>query len=234
MNPLVVIPARGGSKGVPKKNIKLLNGKPLINYTIEAARKVFDDAIICITTDSQEIKEVVENTTGLKVPFLRPDNLATDNAGTHEVLLHAIDFYEKQGYIADTLILLQPTSPFRSNKHIEEAMGLFSKKIDMVVSVKETKSNPYYVLFEENEQGFLSKSKEANFIRRQDCPDVWELNGAIYIININSLRNGPIASFNKIIKYVMSETESIDIDTIFDWKLCEVILSEINFKGEII
>lgn len=232
MNPLVVIPARGGSKGVPKKNIKLLNGKPLINYTIEAARKVFDDAIICITTDSQEIKEVVENTTGLKVPFLRPDNLATDNAGTHEVLLHAIDFYEKQGYIADTLILLQPTSPFRTNKHIEEAMELFSKKIDMVVSVKETKSNPYYVLFEENTEGFLSKSKESAFTRRQDCPDVWELNGALYIINIESLRKGPIGSFNKMIKYVMTEIESVDIDTMFDWKLAEFFLSDLSDNNE--
>jgi len=129
MNPLVVIPARGGSKGVPGKNIKLLNGKPLINYTIEAAQKVFDDAIICVTTDSQEIKQVVENTTGLKVPFLRPDNLATDNAGTYEVLLHAVDFYERQGYVADTLILLQPTSPFRTDKHIEEAIALFSETL---------------------------------------------------------------------------------------------------------
>jgi CMP-N,N'-diacetyllegionaminic acid synthase len=224
MNPLVVIPARGGSKGVPKKNIKLLNGKPLINYTIEAAQKVFDDAVICVTTDSHEIKEVVENTTGLKVPFLRPDYLATDNAGTYEVLLHAIDFYEKQGYFADTLILLQPTSPFRTNKHIEEATALFSEDIDMVVSVKETKSNPYYVLFEENQDGFLSRSKESNFTRRQDCPDVWELNGALYIINIKSLRNGPIASFKKTIKYVMKENDSIDIDTMVDWYLCETIL----------
>jgi len=226
MNPLIIIPARGGSKGVPKKNIKLLNGKPLINYTIEAARKVFDDAIICITTDSQEIKDVVENTTGLKVPFLRPDTLATDNAGTYEVLLHAIDFYEKQGYIADTLILLQPTSPFRTNKHIEEAMQLFSEKIDMVVSVKETKSNPYYILFEENQDGFLSKSKESNFTRRQDCPPVWEFNGALYIINVKSLKNGRLDSFQKITKYVMNEMDSVDIDTMFDWKLSELILNE--------
>ncbi|MCD0473663.1 acylneuraminate cytidylyltransferase family protein [Flavobacterium sp. EDS] len=226
MNPLVVIPARGGSKGVPKKNIKLLNGKPLINYTIEVAQKVFDNAIICVTTDSQEIKKVVENTTGLKVPFLRPENLATDNAGTYEVLLHAIDFYERQGYFADTLILLQPTSPFRTNKHIEEAMELFSENVDMVVSVKETKSNPYYLLFEEDQDGFLSKSKESNFARRQDCPPVWEFNGALYIINIKSLKNGRLDSFKKTIKYVMTEMDSIDIDTMFDWKLCEFIINK--------
>lgn len=226
MKPLVIIPARGGSKGVPKKNSKLLNGKPLINYTIEAAQKLFDNAVICVTTDSAEIKEVVENTTSLKVPFLRPDYLATDNSGTHEVLLHAIEFYEKQGYLADTLILLQPTSPFRTSKHIEEALKLYTKDIDIVVSVKETKANPYYVLFEENEDGFLLQSKESNFIRRQDCPSVWELNGALYIINIESLRNGSIASFKKKIKYVMNEADSIDIDTMFDWNLAEVCINE--------
>jgi len=228
MKPLVVIPARGGSKGVPKKNIKLLNGKPLVNYTIEAAQGIFENTIICVTTDSNEIKDVVENTTTLKVPFLRPDNLATDNAGTYEVLLHAINFYEKEGYAADTLILLQPTSPFRTTIHIKEALKLYSSDIDMVVSVKETKSNPYYVLFEENTEGFLSKSKESAFTRRQDCPDVWELNGALYIINIESLRKGPIGSFNKMIKYVMTEIESVDIDTMFDWKLAEFCLSDLS------
>lgn len=225
MKPLVVIPARGGSKGVPKKNIKLLNGKPLINYTIEAARDIFDDTVICITTDCQEIKDVVENTTGLKVPFLRPNELATDTAGTYEVLLHALDFYKKNGYKADTLILLQPTSPLRTSQHIKDAIKLYSKDIDMVVSVKQTKSNPYYVLFEDDNDGFLAKSKEASFTRRQDCPEVWELNGAIYVINIKSLQKEPIGSFKKTIKFVMNETESIDIDSMLDWVCCETILN---------
>ena len=92
MKPLVVIPARGGSKGVPNKNIKLLNGKPLIQYTIEAARKVFTDEQICISTDDLKIKEVVENI-GLKVPFMRPAELATDTSGSYEVLLHTLSYY---------------------------------------------------------------------------------------------------------------------------------------------
>ena len=225
MKPLVVIPARGGSKGIPKKNIKLLNGKPLINYTIEAAQGVFDDTVICVTTDSQEIKDVVENSTGLQIPFLRPDELATDTSGTYEVLLHAIDFYKKNGYEADTLILLQPTSPFRTVQHIKDAIKLYSKDVDMVVSVKQTKSNPYYVLFEDDNDGFLAKSKEASFTRRQDCPEVWELNGAIYVINIKSLQKEPIGSFKKTIKFVMNETESIDIDSMLDWVCCETILN---------
>jgi len=232
MKPLVIIPARGGSKGIHKKNIKLLNNKPLINYTIEAAREIFNDEVICITTDSEEIKNVVESTTNLKVPFLRPNELATDNAGTYEVLLHAIKFYEAKGYRADTIVLLQPTSPLRAGNHIREALQLYSNDIDMVASVKETKSNPYYVLFEENNDGFLLKSKEANFIRRQDCPEVWELNGAIYIINVKSLKKSPMIEFTKIRKYVMKEIDSVDIDTIFDWKLVEFYFDTLSLPQQ--
>lgn len=223
MNALVVIPARGGSKGVPGKNIKLLNGKPLIHYTIDEARKIFDDGQIIISTDSEEIKVCAEKT-GLKVPFLRPAELATDNAGTYEVLLHALDFYRQSATMPDVLVLLQPTSPFRKEKHIREAMERFSQDIDMVVSVKETKSNPYYVLFEENEEGFLKKSKESNYTRRQDCPKVWEYNGAIYVINVRTLIQKPFSQFEKIVKYAMGEKESHDIDDMMDWKIAEMLV----------
>lgn len=222
MNALVVIPARGGSKGVPGKNIKQLNGKPLIHYTIDAARKIFSDSQILVSTDSEEIKACAEET-GLKVPFLRPAELATDTSGSYEVLLHAIDFYRQSGATADILVLLQPTSPFRTEKHIKEAMRLFSKDVDMVVSVKETKSNPYYVLFEENEAGFLKKSKEGNFTRRQDCPRVWEYNGAIYVINVATLLDKTFAQFERVVKYEMGEKESHDIDDMMDWKIAEIL-----------
>jgi len=231
MKPLVVIPARGGSKGVPRKNIKLLNDKPLIQYTIEAAKIIFSDDHICISTDDEEIKSVVENL-GISVPFMRPIHLASDTAGSYEVLLHAISHYEENGYEADTLILLQPTSPFRTSRHIEKALELYSNEIDMVVSVKETKSNPYYVLFEEDENGFLKKSKEAKFVRRQDCPKVWEYNGAIYIININSLKKQMIGNFKKIVKYEMDEFSSHDIDTMFDWEMAELMMQKQNKEYE--
>jgi N-acylneuraminate cytidylyltransferase len=220
---LVVIPARGGSKGVPGKNIKLLNGKPLLQYTIEAAREVFNDKQIVVSTDSQEIKEEVEKS-GLKVPFLRPNELSTDTAGTYEVLLHAIEFFNRNGNNPEILVLLQPTSPFRKAVHIKEALGFYSIEIDMVVSVKESKANPYYTLREENEDGYLVKSKQGNFTRRQDCPKVWELNGAIYIINVASLKKKTIGEFKKVKKYVMDDITSHDIDTNLDWKLAEILL----------
>lgn len=225
MKPLVVIPARGGSKGVPRKNIKILGGKPLIQYTIEAARKVFADKVICVSTDDNEIKSVVEGLE-LKVPFLRPPELSTDQAGTYEVLLHAIDSYEKTGYYPDTLILLQATSPFRTGQHIKEALELFDNNCEMVVSVKETKANPYSVLREENSDGWLEKSKPGNFTRRQDVPKVWELNGAIYIIQINTIKETHLNKLTRIKKYVMDEIVSHDIDTGFDWIIAETIVKE--------
>lgn len=227
MKPLIIIPARGGSKGVPRKNIKLLNGIPLIHYTIKAAQQIFDESLICVSTEDEEIKQVAEQT-NIIIPFLRPQELALDTSGSYEVLLHAIEHYANNGYEADTLILLQPTSPFRTSSQIEEALQLYTNEIDMVVSVKETKSNPYYILFEEDDNGFLRRSKEANFTRRQDCPKVWEYNGAIYIINVASLKKGTIGSFKKIIKYEMDEFSSHDIDTPLDWDFAEILIKKFN------
>lgn len=224
-NVLVVIPARGGSKGVPGKNIKLLNGKPLIHYTIEAAQGVFNNEQIIVSTDSQEIKQVAEQK-GLSVPFLRPSELATDQAGSYEVLLHALDFVQSTGWFPEILILLQPTSPFRTAQHIQEALEFYNSELEMIVSVKETRANPYYVLREEDEDGFLVKSKESTATRRQDVPKVWELNGAIYIVNVKVLSEKPLSEFFKVKKYVMDEMSSHDIDTMLDWKVVEGIIQK--------
>jgi len=223
MKPLVIIPVRGGSKGISNKNIKKLNGKPLIQYTLEAAMQVFDVENICISTDSFEIKELVERN-GVQVPFMRPKELATDTASTYDVLLHALDFYESKGFYPDFVVLLQATSPFRTSIHIKEALELYDENIDMLVSVKETKSNPYYVLFEEDKTGWLTKSKPGNFIRRQDCPKVWEYNGAIYIINPSSLKEKSLSEFRKVKKYEMDEASSLDLDTTIDWLLAESLM----------
>lgn len=220
MKSLVVIPARGGSKGVLGKNIRLLNGKPLIQYTIEEARKVFDDSVICVTTDSMEIKQVVESI-GLQVPFLRPAHLATDTAGTYEVLLHALEYYAGIEYNPDLLVLLQPTSPFRSAEQITNAIATFDLECEMVVSVKETKANPYYILREENTSGWLEQSKQGNFTRRQDCPKVYEINGAIYVINVQALKKMALHHMTKVRKYEMDEWSSHDIDTGLDWLIAE-------------
>ena len=223
MKPLVIIPARGGSKGIPKKNVRLLAGKPLLHYTIEVALGLFNAADICISTDNEEIKAVAEQL-NISVPFLRPENLATDTAGTRDVLLHALDFFKEREY--DTIVLLQPTSPFKTSKHIKEALQLFNLDIDMVVSVYESDLNPYYNLFEEKGNGFLQQSKPSQITRRQDCPKVYAYNGAVYIINIASLQQQPINEFGKIIKYTMDKKSSLDIDTMEDWQLAEFYINQ--------
>ncbi len=225
MKTIIIIPARGGSVGIPGKNIKELGGKPLINYTVELAMRIAAAEDICVSTDSVEIKNTVEGL-GLEVPFLRPAELASNTSGTYEVLLHALDYFKKMGRVYDTVLLLQPTSPFRREHHIREAFAMWNNDLDMVVSVKETKSNPYFTLFEEDNEGYLNHSKIGNFSRRQDCPKVFEYNGAIYIINVNSLLQKPIIEFVKVRKYVMDEYSSLDLDSMLDWKLAELIIDE--------
>ncbi len=219
---LFLIPARGGSKGIPYKNIKPLHGKPLILYSVEVARQLTGDKDICVTTDDDAIINVVEET-GLKVPFKRPDELATDTSGSYEVILHALDYYNQKGTEYEVVVLLQPTSPFRTAQHVKEAISLYDDSVDMVVSVNESAANPYYSLFEENENGFLDKSKKGNYTRRQDCPKVYEYNGAIYVMNVKSLREKPLSAFTKNKKYEMPRELSIDLDTPLDWEFAEFL-----------
>lgn len=226
MEVLVVIPARGGSKGIPYKNIKELNGKPLICYSIDVARQFTADENICVTTDDDKIIEVVENY-GLKVPFKRPDYLATDSCGSNDVILHAWKFYADNGKKYDTVLLLQPTSPFRKVEFLKEAVALYDDRIDMVTSVKLSSCNPYYDGFEENEKGLLTISKgDGTIERRQDAPCVWQQNGSIYVINAKSLIEKGLSHFTRIRKYAMPELYSVDIDTPFDWKIAELLLQE--------
>ena len=221
---LIVIPARGGSKGIPKKNIKLLAGKPLIYYSIDLARLINKDTDICVSTDDDEIINIVQDY-GLDIPFKRPKNIANDSESTYSVLCHALNYYENLGKTYDAIIKLQPTSPFRRSIHLEEALKIFNNDVDMVVSVKETGSNPYYVLFEEDKNGFLHKSKNGKYTCRQSCPKVWEFNGSIYVINTNSLKQySSFNEFNKIIKYTMNDFFSVDIDTPFDWVIAETLI----------
>lgn len=218
---LVVIPARGGSKGLLGKNIKMLCDKPLISYSIDVARAITSDENICVSTDDQKIINSVENY-GLKVPFVRPAEFATDTATTNEVLLHALDFYEKQGKHFSKLLLLQPTSPLRKVYEVKEAIDLYRDDLDMVVSV--TKSHAPAVLCNDNEQGFLELVYNKNATGRQSLPTFYEFNGAIYVINTKSLREKGLSRFTKRLKYVMPKESSVDIDDIWDFMLIESII----------
>lgn len=226
MKCLVVIPARGGSKGIPHKNIKPLAGKPLICYTIDVARQFTTDENICVTTDDPEIITVVENY-GLKVPFVRPAELATDTCGSNEVIQHAYQFFFDKGHRYDAVVLLQPTSPFRKVEYVKEAVDLYDDSIDMVTSVRPAACNPYYDGFEENSEGLLQISKgDGTIARRQEAPPVWQQNGSIYVINPKALMEKGMGAFTRIKKYAMPEVYSMDLDTMLDWKMAEMMLSE--------
>ena len=222
MEILYIIPARGGSKGIPHKNIKLLAGRPLICYSIDIARALTSDENICVSTDDNEIIRVVEEY-GLKVPFKRPDYLATDTATTNDVLLHALEYYEAQGKQYDVIVLLQPTSPLRKIAQLKEALKLYKDDLDMVVSVK--KSHAPAVLCNENKDGFLELSFNKTGARRQDISSFFEYNGAIYVINIERLKENSLSGLRRVKKYIMDETSSIDIDCQLDFSLAEFILN---------
>lgn len=224
MKVLYLIPARGGSKGIPHKNIKLLNGKPLIQYSIEVARELANDTDICISTDDPHIKAVAEGL-GLKVPFLRPDYLASDTAGTSDVIIHALDFYAQQGKKYDAVVLLQPTSPLRTVQNVRDCLSLYSPDYDMVTTVKE--SSVSAVLCRENTDGYLEKVIGKANVRRQDAEKLYEYNGAVYVINAKAVKEKGLGGFTKIKKCVMSEENSIDIDTMLDWKFCEMLLQNL-------
>lgn len=225
MKILYLIPARGGSKGVPGKNIKELGGMPLIAHSIGHALAVAPAEDVVVSTDSEEIKSVAEKY-GANVPFLRPEALATDTAGSREVMLHAVDFFAREGREYDTIVLLQPTSPLRDPQDIERAVELFKeRRPDMVVSVSEAASNPYYNAFEPDKEGYLKISKgKGGITRRQDAPKVWEFNGAIYVIDVAALRERKLAQFERILPYPTSPETSQDIDTEIDFLICEKLL----------
>lgn len=226
-NVLFVIPARGGSKGIPGKNIKPLAGKPLIGYSIEVARQLAPDEDICLSTDDARIAAVASGQFGLEVPFLRPAEISTDTSSTRDALLHALDYYASMGRHYGTLVILQPTSPLRTAADVRAAMELYTPDIDMVVTVKEAATNPYYNAFEPDGEGFLRISKgDGLYTRRQDAPKVWEYNGAVYVVNVASLRQMNMGEFPRRRMCPMDASRSVDLDTPVDWLVAEMLIRQ--------
>lgn len=231
MKTLWLIPARGGSKGIPDKNLRPFCGESLVS---RAARQALQCAAegdtVYVSSDSEAICNEARRA-GVDIPFMRPLELATDSASTYSVIVDALHTFKGLGKEFDNVVLLQPTSPFRTIDDIVGAFNLWTPDLDMVVSVTLSKANPYFNLFEADSQGYLKISKgDGNFIRRQDAPPVWEYNGAVYVITVKSLLKDHISSFKKIVPFEMPGSRSIDLDTPEDWTIAETIFMAQN-KG---
>lgn len=218
---LGLIPARGGSKGIPRKNIRRLGDKPLIAWTIlEASKSKYIDRLI-ISTDDKEIAEEAQSW-GAEVPFMRPKELATDTARGIDVVLHSME--QNPGF--DAVVLLQPTSPFRLTEDIDCAIEQWNASKNTVVGVTEVQKSPYWMYKIENGMlcPIIEKNKNAN--NRQELEPIYVLNGAVYVSCYDSIRAIDGFVDKKTEAYIMPIERSIDIDSEFDWDFAEFLLCQ--------
>lgn len=225
---LALIPARGGSKRLPRKSVLPLQGKPLIAWTIEAALRCSAIDEVCVSTDDPEIRDV-SLSHGAKVPFLRPTALASDTASSADVALHALDFYQQEtGVSYDILILLQPTAPLRTTGDIEAALTLyFDRDARNVVSVCETDHSPLWCNTlppDGSLGGFLRADLKRT--RSQDLPTYYRVNGSIYIVDVAEFRtHKEFFLDDDSYAYIMPRERSIDIDDRLDLLFAEAAMS---------
>lgn len=222
-----LITARGGSKGVPGKNIAPVAGQPLIAWTIAAARESKMDRCI-VSTDSDEIAAVCR-VAGGEVPFRRPDALAQDDSPHIDVLLHALDWLDNEGRGPDYLVLLQPTSPLRTGQDIDAAMDLaIQRNADSVISVCDAPVHPFWVR-RIDESGrlkdFMDWPDNSGYLRRQILPPAYAMNGAIYVIRSKILRERRSYFTERTYAYVMPRERSLDVDTAWDLQIAEMALA---------
>ena len=224
---LGIIPARGGSKGIPFKNIVDLNGKPLIRWAIEASISCrFIDKTIVSTNDSKIKKISLES--GAEVPFKRPEIYSRDDSTSFSVIEHALNWLKKHGQNFDVVVLLQPTSPLRTSVDIDEALKYYSKiNANAVISVCKSEHNPLWantLPSDFNMTDFLGK--EISNKNRQQLPQFYRLNGAIYISDVNYFFENKGFLGKKTYAYIMPEERSIDIDTEIDLALSKILLAK--------
>ena len=224
---IAIIPARSGSKGLKNKNIKLLNGKPLLAYSIEAAinSKCFD--VVMVSTDSKKYAKIAKEY-GANVPFLRSKDNSRDKSTSWDVVKEVLDEYQKRGYVFDTFMLLQPTSPLRTSKDIKEAYKLLKdKKANSIVSICEAENVPEN-LYKLKDNLYLSNflKNKSNSIRRQDREKYYRFNGAIYLSKIEYFKKHNDIYSGKCYGYLMEDISSIDIDSSLDFKIAETLIKK--------
>lgn len=228
---LGIIPARAGSKGIPGKNIKPLDGKPLIAYTIEAALQSTIDKTI-VSTEDPKIAEIASRY-GAEVPFLRPLHLATDEASSLSVLFHALQYMEKEeNYCSDVVVFLQPTSPFRNSEHINQAIKMLMEgEVDSVIGVREVGGYHPYWMFTMDRDNTLKPflQIENRPLRRQDVPKIYVTNASITVTKreyFDKSKNPPPDFAPRLKGLVMDAISSFDINEPLDFLIAEAILQQ--------
>lgn len=222
---LGLIPARGGSKGIPRKNIKLLEGKPLLAWTIETALKAGCLDRVVLSTEDEDIAAVGRQF-GCEVPFLRPRELALDDTPGIAPVLQALRWLaEQEGYTPEFVMLLQPTSPFRTSRQINEVVAMAQepsfRSFDSIVSVVEPEHPPQWMYISHGD-GRLSPLLANDFAyRRQELPRTYALNGALYLTRTSVLRRAESFLVEHTKGYLMDRWTSLDLDTVEDWLLAE-------------
>jgi N-acylneuraminate cytidylyltransferase len=218
---LGLVPARGGSTGIPRKNIRLLGGKPLVAWSIDAARRSRYLDRVVVSTDDEEIAACARNC-GAETPFIRPTGLATDAAQGVDVVLHALD----QLLDMDAVVLLQPTSPFRSVDDIDRAVEQWNMNGTTVVSVTESPVSPY-LAYRIADGGLVPVLKEhAGEGNRQQLPKTYTLNGAVYVAGRSALIADRAFITTTTRAYIMPAERSVDIDRESDWQYAEFLLRD--------
>jgi CMP-N,N'-diacetyllegionaminic acid synthase len=226
---LIIIPARGGSKGIPRKNILSLKGLPLIQYTIDAALEVVtdrNDVHAIVSTDDVEIKKVALKS-GIEVPFLRPQFLSSDHSSSVDYISHAIEFYSQQNIDIENIIVLQPTSPLRQAEDIINAIDLFNNKNgESLISVYEEHTLNNKITYKQDGNYGCPMDGDHNIgLRRQDDSSFLVRNGAIYITNVNFIKNTEKIVSDKPLIYIMPKYRSVNIDTHDDLLVAKKMLS---------
>lgn len=218
--------ARGGSKGVPRKNIKMLNGKPLIAHSIEVALKTPGIDRVIVSTDDEEIAAVAKKF-GAEVPFLRPTNLASDTSPEWLSWQHAVDFVEKNGGI-DIFISLPATSPLRSVEDVQACLKALDQNTDVVVTAQEASNNPYFNMLKRDENGFsdLVNRPEKFITRRQDAPKVYDMTTVAYVTRPEFIKNNTNIFDGRMKSVIIPSERAVDIDNPVDFMLAEVLMSQ--------
>ncbi|MBM9546274.1 acylneuraminate cytidylyltransferase family protein [Leptospira sp. 201903074] len=230
MRILALIPARAGSKRLPGKNIKLLGGKPLIVWSIDLAKKISEICDVLISTDSEEIALTAKNFGGY-VPWLRPDHLSTDTSSSVDMAIHALDWYQTEHGKVDGLLLLQPTSPFRSLAMMGQGIKLFETKRNPVVAVSKTHNHPNWTFRIENQN--LIPFLDVNGLnqRSQDLESAFVVNGSFYLTSPADLISNQ-SFFGSVTTPLIidNELECVDIDTLIDFQFAEFLISKHYIK----